>query len=209
MKYVGVFIDDKLNWQPHIEYLCKKLSKISGMIYKVRKYLGNKPLLSQLHYAPAHSHIHYGITVWGKASKKYINSLYVIQNRLLRATYFSGPRVKLSALYTKCEVLPIPMLYKHEVAQLVYKFKHNMLLYNYTNYLLEVNSMHQYSTRSSNHKNYFTPRVHKLKSVASNKIIGPQIWNELPPNITTASNLKTFLKLTQKYLLTKFTNSSY
>ena len=118
IKYLRVFMDDKLNWQPHIEYLSKKLSKISGMIYKVRKYMGNKLLLSQLYYALAHLHIHHGITAWGTASKKRINSLYVIRNRLLRAISFSGPRVKLSSLYTKCEVLPIRMLYKHEVAKL-------------------------------------------------------------------------------------------
>ena len=127
IKYLGVFIDDKLNWQPHIEYLCKKLSQISGMIYKVRIYTGNKLLLSQLYYALAHSHIHYGIAVWGTASKNYVNSWYVIQNRLLRAIFFSGPKVRLFSLYTKNEVLPIPTLYKHEVAKLVYKFKHNML----------------------------------------------------------------------------------
>ena len=119
INYLGVFIDDKLNWQPHIEYLCKKSSKISGMIYKVRKYMGNKLLLSQLYYALAHSHIHYGITVWGTATKKHLNSLYATQNRLLRAIFFSGPRVKLFSLYTKCEVLPIPMLSKHKVAKLV------------------------------------------------------------------------------------------
>ena len=36
-KYLGVHFDDNLNWHTHIEYLCTKLSKAAGVIYKLKK----------------------------------------------------------------------------------------------------------------------------------------------------------------------------
>ena len=43
-KYLGVFIDNKLNWADHIDYLTTKLSQAAGVIYKLRKLL---PHISQ------------------------------------------------------------------------------------------------------------------------------------------------------------------
>ena len=37
MKYLGVILDNKLNWHNHIQYVCAKLAKAAGIIYKVRK----------------------------------------------------------------------------------------------------------------------------------------------------------------------------
>ena len=35
-KYLGLIIDDKLNWKPHIDYTCKKVSKACGILSKLR-----------------------------------------------------------------------------------------------------------------------------------------------------------------------------
>ena len=35
-KYLGVYIDDKMTWKYHIEKLCKKLSSVAGIIYRIR-----------------------------------------------------------------------------------------------------------------------------------------------------------------------------
>ena len=39
LKYLVVFLDDKLNWNKHIERIETKLSAASGTIYKLRKYI--------------------------------------------------------------------------------------------------------------------------------------------------------------------------
>ena len=36
VKYLGVFLDDKLCWKIHIEKICQKLSRVCGMIYKTK-----------------------------------------------------------------------------------------------------------------------------------------------------------------------------
>ena len=39
LKYLGVIIDDKITWIPHITYIQNKVSKGIGIIFKARHYL--------------------------------------------------------------------------------------------------------------------------------------------------------------------------
>ena len=41
-QYLGVIIDENLNWKPHVQYLQKKLSTAAGIITKMRYYLKEK-----------------------------------------------------------------------------------------------------------------------------------------------------------------------
>ena len=41
-KYLGVLIDENLNWRPQIEKMCSKLSSMCGIISKVRCVLDRK-----------------------------------------------------------------------------------------------------------------------------------------------------------------------
>ena len=41
VKYLGVFIDDKLTWSNHIAYLENKLSRSVGLFYRIRQYLSD------------------------------------------------------------------------------------------------------------------------------------------------------------------------
>jgi len=38
LKYLGVILDDKLNWRPQIEKLMTQLSKSCGMLFKLKHY---------------------------------------------------------------------------------------------------------------------------------------------------------------------------
>ena len=49
-KFLGVFVDNKLNWKDHVSYLIGKISKGIGMIIKARQYLNKKGLIA-LYYS--------------------------------------------------------------------------------------------------------------------------------------------------------------
>jgi len=39
VKYLGVYINDKLSWKRHISKLSKTLSKVCGIVYRLRYYV--------------------------------------------------------------------------------------------------------------------------------------------------------------------------
>jgi len=58
IKYLGVMIDNKLNWQTHIQNICSKLAKAGWAIVRLRKYV-NLGTLLKVYYAMAYSHLQY------------------------------------------------------------------------------------------------------------------------------------------------------
>ena len=55
-KFLGVFVDSKLNYSVHVESLCSKLAKTSGMLYSIS---GNTPgnILLGLYYSLVYPHL--------------------------------------------------------------------------------------------------------------------------------------------------------
>ena len=50
IKYLGVYIDKHLNWQPQIQHVNNKLAKNLGILSKLRYYI-DLNILKQIYYA--------------------------------------------------------------------------------------------------------------------------------------------------------------
>ena len=74
LKYLGVHIDEKLNFNRHILELCAKLSKFSGLFYKLRSILTTAQLLVtyKVYVQPI---LNYGVLVYGTSSKTTLQPL--------------------------------------------------------------------------------------------------------------------------------------
>ena len=44
VKYLGIYIDENLNWARHIQHLSLQLARYCGLIYRVRRFLNRKTL---------------------------------------------------------------------------------------------------------------------------------------------------------------------
>ena len=74
IKYLGITIDTRLNFEEHIGIVAKKISRSLSVMYKLRDVLPPKALLV-LYYSMIHRHLLYGITIWGNTYKKYLKRL--------------------------------------------------------------------------------------------------------------------------------------
>ena len=83
IKYLGVIIDSTLSWKDHICNLTKKLSRVIGVMFKLRPFV-NLKIMKNIYYALLFSHIVYGIQVWGTACDIHLKALQVLQNRTVR-----------------------------------------------------------------------------------------------------------------------------
>ena len=80
IKYLGLILDSRLSWNHHINELTKKLNRAVGIIYKIRSDCTQKVLLS-LYYSLFHSHLSYGLSVWGKSNDCYLSKLCYLQKK--------------------------------------------------------------------------------------------------------------------------------
>jgi len=83
VKYLEVWIDDKLNWKIHIDYIYSKLAKFVEILYKLSHKL---PLdyLKMLYFSFVHPHILYGVEIYANTYTSYLDKLLKLNNKLHR-----------------------------------------------------------------------------------------------------------------------------
>ena len=63
VKYLGMLIDDGLNWEPHIKQLSLQFSKFSAMMFCLRNFVDTETH-KLLYYSLIYSLVQYGIILW-------------------------------------------------------------------------------------------------------------------------------------------------
>ena len=154
VKYLGVPLDNKLFWKIHIDMLTRKLSKVCGVIYKLRHYVPFSTL-KLVYYAMFHFHLQYSLINWGRAYKSHYHNLVFLQNKILRASLFLAMHYPTNLLYTKFCVLKRDDMIKMELAKFMFKFSNKMLPNSFNNYFLRLDKIHKYNTRQKNVMNIF------------------------------------------------------
>ena len=183
VKYLGVYLDDKLNWYKHIQHLETKLSAATGAIYRLRKYLPYFVLIP-VYYNLVYSHLQHAIICWGSTYKSYLQKVQVKQNRIAKILSNKfGKKTSLKPLFKKLKLLKLDEIYSLEVAKFMAKIHFNKLLEFCGDCLknfMKLSSIHTYSTRSALSNNYHVPQTNYCKTDQSLKVSGAKIWNNLP-----------------------------
>ena len=68
VKYLGITIDKKLNFQTHIKQLESNIFRSIGIMTELRHVLPVKALRT-LYYSMIHPHLLYGMAIWGATFK--------------------------------------------------------------------------------------------------------------------------------------------
>ena len=73
-------MNSKLNFDTHIKKLAHRISKAVGIMFKLKQYMPRKALQA-LYYSLIHSHLLYGLPVWGSIYPFYLKKLITLQNK--------------------------------------------------------------------------------------------------------------------------------
>jgi hypothetical protein len=109
-KYLGVILDQHLNWHPHIETMSNRIRKLTWIFRKLR-YVTNKKLINQIYVTLGQSVIGYCISIWGGATKTKFIEIERSQRCLLKVIHFKPFRFPTNELYRFCELLSVRRLY--------------------------------------------------------------------------------------------------
>ena len=79
-KFLGVIINQSLNWSDHINTIKQKVTKNLGIILKIRKHLPDTVLRS-LYFSLIHPYYEYCNIVWAIHHTNALNQLFITQKR--------------------------------------------------------------------------------------------------------------------------------
>jgi len=102
IKFLGVTIDENLNWIPHIENLRNKLILSQGALYRIKDSIPIK-LHKTLYHSLFESHLTYGISVWGSQSNSVMEKLFTIQKSCIRMLFGNQHALSKKDTYCYCK----------------------------------------------------------------------------------------------------------
>ena len=179
-KYLGVILNDKLNWTSHINNIYTKISKASYILCKIRHYV-NLHTRKMIYYSLVYPHLTYCISSWGGAPKTTLQSINRLHNKILRIITFSDFKSPSAPLYFKLQMLTITDIYNLKLATLI----HNIHNHKFTgsNNLVLLQDFHSYQTRLANSNNFFQQFTSSNLTQSTFSSAGLRFWRSLPNDI--------------------------
>ena len=162
-----------------------KISKIIGIIYKIRKSLTTQAL-KLIYYGLIYPYLIYGICVWGNAATTHLNKLRVLQKKALRLIGKAEYLAHTNTIFKENKILKLEDIYLCEVL----KFMYTEIVLRYGSISIQfVNNIHN-RTRNSN--NLRPPRCKKEYKRRFISYQGCLFWNELPMQIRESPSILSF-----------------
>jgi hypothetical protein len=179
-KFLGLELDNHLNWKQHIK---KILPKLGGACYVVRRLypLCEISTLKMVYFAYFHSIMEYGIMFWGTSSESKKNFLQ--QKKIIRIMTGSSRRTFCKPLFQKLKILTLT---SQSILSLMRFLASNLDKFTFSS------SIHNFNTRQR--LKLYKPAAHLKLYQGIQYYTCIKIYNKLPDDLASqVTNKKQFL----------------
>ena len=194
-KFLGIVLDSKLNFRPHISYLVNKLSKYGIIFYKLRKILPINCMI-KIYISLVYPNLLYSISAWGATCDTILKPLQVLQNRILRNICGLNRRASTVPVFREHRLLNIRAIYCYITASYIYKDLNGINFHNFCH--RRVSGM---LTRSDDSNFLILHSTNILNSRQSVRYHGVELFNALPLCIRNSNSLNSFKLSLKRHLL--------
>lgn len=197
-KYLGVWLDSEMKWTEHITRLTSKLAQVAGLFRKMSNYIPERTKRS-LYFSMFHSHLVYGIAVWGTANSTTMKPLQTIQNKAIKNLFGFPPRTSTLQIHNTCNLLLVDQVYKTVASTHIHKILTGCI--HTTIDLSRRGDNHQHNTR---HRNLLAISRMNTTTFGRNSALNKAIstYNILPENLKQM-NVTIFKKHLKTILLSQ------
>ena len=202
IKFLGIYIDEKLNWQEHFNSLMLKVKRNMHLLTSNKNFF-NCDTLKLIYYGHIYSHISYGISVWGNMiSQTSLNKLQSFQNKCM--SLIDKNKTALDMKYSSQRILKIKDILLLENCKIGYKLVNKQLPANIqTTITTDQNTktltkLHKYDTRYKS-----LPNSPMVKGKHYNKSFLSTCLHDIQPFMfitQSARNIKHFTNLIKNEL---------
>ncbi|KAK9882698.1 hypothetical protein WA026_022748 [Henosepilachna vigintioctopunctata] len=144
LEYLGLIIDEYLNWKAHTNKIISKINPMIPIIYQCRNYISLKTK-KQIYAAFFSSHLRYLLPIWGTCGSVDFNKMQILQNKILKILFKYDYLTSTNILHQELSIPKLEALLKLEQCKLMYKILKNIQKSNIVFKL--VGEVHGYETR--------------------------------------------------------------
>ena len=183
-KYLGLVIDNLLNFQDHIDCVKSKIAKRIGALYrsrsllplKYRKMFANALMLPQFDYLDI---------IWGRATRSKLNSIDTLYKKVAKITLNVDMREPSLDVYKAMKWLPLHLRRQLHLSTYMYKIVNGFAPAAFISKFAYISG----GTRDADRCNLYLP---KSKSHKTFSYLGAKCWNSLSTEIRTAETADKF-----------------
>ena len=200
VRFLGVILDECLNWRDQTQYVTDKISKYVGIFYDARSSLTVTSLIL-LYNSLVYSHLTYCNSVCGLAPKKYLDQLHKTQKKLVRAMSHSHYLAHYAPVMKQLSILNIYDVNSYHTCLLVFKAvqnNHNPL-HSYFNFRIGL-----HNTRLIDQNFLSIPRINFNLGDNSISHRGSSLFNKLPRHIRECNSVISFKTAVKCSLLSDY-----
>ena len=187
-KYLGVLMDNKLNWNMHVNNIKLRISKGISILSLIRHYVP-QTILRSLYFTFINSHIDYNLLNWGTAPAATLETISSKTRKAIRIISFKNIEEPSMPLFKKHSILPLEQNLELKQANFMWKLDNNMippsLANNFRQNRNQINIAHNRLQASNSHITY----------------AGPRLWQNIPDNIKGKAFPKSFSTSFRTHLL--------
>lgn len=188
VRFLGVTLDPKLNWVPHIDELATKLGRNIFLLRNLAASV-SPAVLRTAYFALCHSLLSYAIVAWGNSSGA--KRVFALQRRAVRIIGGLGYREECRGAFISNKILTLPSLYVLE--NLLYAKTH-------LNDFNTNSDFHSYHTRN---RNRLTTPFFRLKKCQNGpNFLAIKFFNSLPNRVADLP-LSQFKNVLKRFLVGK------
>lgn len=115
-RFLGIKIDSKLTWNPHIEEICLKLNKSAYALFQLSKKVNTQTLLIAYHGLVA-SVLRFGVIFWGQSTER--ETVFKAQKRCIRSMCGLKTTETCAPHFKSLKLLTLPAMYIYETTLFV------------------------------------------------------------------------------------------
>lgn len=188
VKFLGIILDQNLNFSLHVHSVASKLSRVLGLLNRLRRFFPLSVMLS-LYYSLIYPHITYGVEVWYSAAPKYvIREIEVLQRKVVRILCNLEYNAHTSHHFTDMGILTLKSCFEFGIILHTFKtLQSSGFDRNLSEKLISLSDYHGRNTRGG-HK-FLIPRFNLVKSNCHVLYCAVKLWNDLPSDIVRCNSL--------------------
>ena len=127
-KFLGVYIDQNMLWNTQVEHLHNRITTNLHLLCASKNVL-NVDYLRKVYFTHIHSHLVYGLKVWGSMlSAAQTENLFKQQKQCMRILSNRKLRENVESVFKELSVLKFPDMVQLEMCKLGYQLKSKELL---------------------------------------------------------------------------------
>ena len=192
-KFLGIIIDDKLSWKPHIQSVKSKLSSVLSIMYKSSKLIDTTGMYT-LYCSLFHPYLSYCNEIWGNTYTSNVKCLFTLQNKAIRLICNADRLAHTNAMFKDMSILKLSEFVKYKTAIVMFNIFHGTLPIQLQMRFTKYSSV--YSTRQT--KSFVMVQVRTNLKAMCLSVHGVKLWNTLPDDIKNCTSVNIFKKMYQK-----------